>query len=128
PGTLGHGRFGATLGLSYARSPLVEDVMSGDTLIESRQLIRNQLHASLGLSFGLWDRVTLHGTLPVSLVQTGDAPGAGSTLPQLASTALGDLRLGARVRLLGGLEGDPPARAGLGLDVSVVLPTGNPDA
>lgn len=61
--------------------------------------------------------LTLHAILPVALVQTGD--------DALTSTALGDLRLGARVRLFGGLEGAAPSRFGLGIEGQVILPTGN---
>lgn len=113
PTSLKHGNVGATLGLSYARNPLIEETRSLDgTLRDTTSLIRNQLNASLGLSFGLWDRLTIHGTLPFSIVQNGDAPAAGSVLPAVASTALGDIRVGARVRLLGGLEGSDQRQRG----------------
>lgn len=118
PTSLGHGQLGGALTLSYAHRPLTEELHSADgSLLRSRALIDHQLVAAAGVAVGLWDRLTLHAILPVTLVQTGS--------DALTSTALGDLRLGARVRILGGLEGASPSRFGLGLEGQVVVPTGN---
>lgn len=117
PTSLGHGQVGGALTLSYAHRPLTEELRSADgRLLTSRALIDHQLVAAAGVAVGLWDRLTLHAILPVTLVQTGS--------DTLTSTALGDLRLGARIRILGGLEGEAPSRFGLGLEGQVFVPTG----
>lgn len=126
PTSLERGKVGASLTLSYARNPLVETLRAGDgAAIETRSLVRNQFNGALSLAYGLFDRVSVHGTLPFSVLQSGDAASASSFLPTAGSTAIGDVRLGGRVRLMGGLEGDEPSKGGLGLDVSVLLPTGS---
>jgi OmpA-OmpF porin, OOP family len=81
------------------------------------------LHA--GLSLALWDRVLLSADMPFAVVDSGSDP-TGTTLDYHApsSTALGDLRLGARGRIFGGLR-DPFQ---MGVQGAVYLPTGSPDA
>ena len=128
PQVLSHGALGVTGTLSYAHEPLIERLRLTDGTSRENALVAHQLYAYFGLAYGLWDTLTLHATLPLAMVQSGSDPlGVGVTNAP-STTALGDLRLGARVRLLGGLEGDTPSRYGLSLDGAIFLPTGSRDA
>lgn len=127
PTALEHGALGVVGTLSYAHDPLISRVRAQDgTVIDDRTIIGHQVYGFFGLAYGLWDALTLHATLPLAILQSGPEPAGSGIAP--SSTALGDLRLGARLRLLGGLEGDNPSRFGLALDTSVFLPTGSRDA
>src|ERR1700722_430900 len=65
-------------------------------------VVRDQLFVHLGASLVLWDRIRFGFNLPVAVVQTGDgATLAGATYPAPTSPAVGDLRVGADVRLVG---------------------------
>jgi hypothetical protein len=99
PTDLGHLRFGAQLHFDYAWNPLVWEEAQGDADSESTAIVEHQLVAHLGLSFGLWDRLVLFTGLPASLLMVGDEV-AGR--PTADGTSLGDLYLGARVRIWGG--------------------------
>ncbi len=122
PTTLRSGTFGAVATLSYAHNPLVEELYgAGGGLVGERKIIAHQLFGHFGVAYGIVDRLTLHASLPVAFVQEGTAPSP-------TSTALGDLRFGGRVRLIGGLEGDAPSPFGLALDVSLLAPTGSRSA
>ncbi len=96
-----------------------------DQLLESRL----SLHLLGGWSLG---RVELAAELPVALSQSSDfslltsqgVPADSPLVAPIAQTALGDLRLGAKVPLL-----DPAKRVlGLAAMLDVRLPTGNADA
>jgi outer membrane protein OmpA-like peptidoglycan-associated protein len=96
-----------------------------DQLLESRL----SLHLLGGWSLG-W--LELAAELPVALYQTSDfslltsqgVPADSPLVAPIATTALGDLRLGAKLPLL-----DPAKRlVGFAAMLDVRLPTGNPDA
>jgi outer membrane protein OmpA-like peptidoglycan-associated protein len=85
----------------YAYRPLVvRDTMDGPgTAIVSHLL---NLHLQVGVGF--LDRINVHLNLPIQLLQTGDTMARG--LSSFGSVALGDPRLGARVRILGHADRD----------------------
>ncbi len=96
-----------------------------DQLLESRL----SLHLLGGWSLG---RIELAAELPVALYQSSDfslltsqgVPSDSPLVAPIAQTALGDLRLGAKLRVL-----DPAKRIiGLAAMIDLRLPTGNPDA
>src|SRR5262245_27801486 len=72
----GHLRFGAQLHLDYALNPLVYETMLGDPASESLSVIEHQLGATLGISFGLFDRVVIFGGLPAVFLMQGADPAA----------------------------------------------------
>ena len=104
----------------WAYRPLVATDANGNFV---RSIIRDQLFIYPGASLVLWERLRLAVNLPVQLFSDGNsAVLAGSTYqPPANATALGDLRLGADVRLLG-KYGDAFTGA-IGFQLS--LPTGD---
>lgn len=101
----------------YARNPLV--LTQSNNRVGA--VVGNQLWLRLDGSFALFDRFLFSLDVPAALVQSGDNPSAGGLTGRSPSSAqFGDIRLGARARLLG------PAGEGLHLALSahVWLPTG----
>jgi outer membrane protein OmpA-like peptidoglycan-associated protein len=108
--------------LNYADDPVVTVQRQDEREIVSR-LVDNQSALDIGLAYGLKDRVELSAALPLALFQNGDAPpGKLNDGAAVQGAALGDLRLGAKVRLLG----DPKEREGFFLSFipELSLPTG----
>jgi MYXO-CTERM domain-containing protein len=98
PNDLGHLHLGAQLVLDYAHNPLVYEEVAGDASTQSERIVEHQLIGTVGLAFGLADRVVIYAGLPVSLFSEGSAgPGFSSA----DGTAVGDPYLGVRVRLFG---------------------------
>jgi outer membrane protein OmpA-like peptidoglycan-associated protein len=114
----GNGRPAIGLVLDYAHEPLVLYSADGDRFAA---LIESQLHAHLGLSLVAWDRVRFGASVPVVLYQAGE-PGTvpGRAIEYASDTTLGDVRLGADLRLLGEYR----EAFSLALGVHVHLPTG----
>jgi outer membrane protein OmpA-like peptidoglycan-associated protein len=118
----GHGRPALGLTLDWAHKPLVLYDADGE---EAALIIEDQLHAHVGGGIVLWERLRLAANLPIALLQQGEGGMLGTTVIESSSdTALGDLRLGADLRLLGSY-GDA---ATLAIGVQVHLPTGDQQA
>ena len=110
------------LTLDWAHDPLVVYDADGD---EVAAVVENQLYAHLGGGLRLWDRVRLAVNLPIALWQSGeDGTVDGTTFSSSGDTALGDLRIGADVRLVGAYR--EPISLALGLQAH--LPTGDREA
>ncbi|WP_437958249.1 OmpA family protein [Sorangium sp. So ce119] len=108
----------------YAQDPLVLRRESGNEEFDAGKVVGSQLLLHLNASLSLWKHLTVNVDLPLAL-QSGDGGAAsGAVLPQPSSSALGDLRLGARATLYGGYF-DPFQIAIAG---HVFLPTGSPEA
>ena len=119
PTDLGHLRFGGQVHLDYANDPLVFESMLGDRDSERLSVVEHQMNLTAGLALGVWDRLVVYGALPIVALMEGDSD------PELGGVAadgagLGDLVLGARVRLLG--ERDDIGA--LALQAGLLLPTG----
>ncbi|MFZ5895614.1 MAG: OmpA family protein [Myxococcota bacterium] len=119
PDVRGHNRLRASLLFDYAHDPLV--LSSGDR--EVGAVVGDQLFLRLGASYALYQRLLLSLEVPVALVQAGDDPSdaaSGLSAASPDSAEFGDVRLGARVRLLG------PEGPGMHLSAGthVWLPTG----
>lgn len=99
PFVAGHLTPHAVLMADYAHNPLV--VRNGDgTAIGS--IVGSQMFVHLNASFALWNRLQLNVNLPLALLQSGTSPqGDGRTFPSPSGFALGDIRVGGRLRLLG---------------------------
>ncbi|MFK7999202.1 MAG: OmpA family protein [Polyangiales bacterium] len=119
PDDLGHMDLGAQLHVDYANDPLVYETSLGDSDSESTRVVSDELTAQVGLAFGLFDRLVIYAGLPVVLWMNGEDT-TGLNVPAADGSGLGDVFLGARVRLLG--ERDDSF--GLGLQVTGTFPTG----
>lgn len=102
---------------NYACKPLRLRRSTGEEL---SVIAANVLYAHLGASVALARRVVLNLDVPVALVQTGEQQEGIPT--SVSSGKLADLRVGARVALLG----DHRSKGALALGVDAWLPTGDP--
>ena len=110
------------LTLDWAHDPLVVYDAEGE---EQAAIVENQLYAHLGGGVRLWDRVRFALNVPIALWQSGeDGVLDGAELSSSNDTALGELRLGADVRLVGAYR--EPFSLAIGLQA--YLPTGDREA
>lgn len=118
----GHGRLMLGATGDWGEKPLVLYNKDGDEL---RDIIEHQLFVHVGGSLVLWDRLRLGANLPILAYQTGEGGTLnGQQFEASKDAALGDLRVGADVRLLG--EYRSPASLAAG--VAVFAPTGKQEA
>ncbi len=118
PNDLGHLRFGVLATLDYANDPLVLEI-NGD---EAGRIVEHHLVGTLGLSFGLFDRLVLFAGLQSTFVMEGDNdPNILLNAPDADGSGylLGDVYFGARLRIFG--ENDD--LFGLGVQVTGTAPT-----
>ena len=115
----GHARGALGLIGDYAYKPLVLYNLDGS---ERTLVVEHQLFAHIGGSVNLWNRLRLAANVPIAARTEGTTARFGTTVitPE-SGTTLGDIRLGADLRLVGEYLG--PAQLALG--VQVYLPTGD---
>jgi hypothetical protein len=83
--------------LDFGLNPL--SIQQGST---RTSIVSQQTFLHLAASFSLFDRVIASFDMPFALAQSGDSPTvAGVAFPSPSGAEVGDLRLGARVRLFG---------------------------
>ncbi len=127
PDDIGHIKFHGQVHIDYADDPLVYETMQGTADTERARVVSQQLVGTVGLAFGLFDRVVIYAGLPLSIMMNGDdaADLAMFGIPQTADEGfgLGDLYFGARVRIIGEME-DTFA---LGLQLSGTAPLAGDD-
>jgi outer membrane protein OmpA-like peptidoglycan-associated protein len=115
----GHVRPAIGVDLDWAHKPLILYDPNGR---EVGSVVGDQFFVHLGGSLVLWDRVRFGVNFPIAIAQTGGgATLAGTTYPAPTSPAIGDLRFGADVRLVG-RYGSPFSLAG---GASLYIPTGS---
>jgi outer membrane protein OmpA-like peptidoglycan-associated protein len=90
--------------MDYAHNPLVIRTIPNNNNVGA--VVKNQLYLNLDGGISLWSRLFIDVDLPVALLQTGDSPniaagGQTFAFSSPSSAQLGDLRIGARVRLWG---------------------------
>ena len=120
---LGHMRLSASLVFSYADDPLTM-VDADDRDFVLARFIDHRVGADVGLALGLFDRLELGVTLPLTLSQGGDDLAAlGRPGETVSAFALGDLGARLAFRLFGGRSGFQLHLAG-----RVAIPTGDADA
>lgn len=84
----------------YAHNPLVLHSQPAD--VDRGSVVKNQLFLHLNVGLALWNRLNLDVSVPVALAQNGDDPTVGGqTFTSPSSAQFGDLRFGARLRLVG---------------------------
>lgn len=102
--------------VDFGLNPL--SIQEGD---ERKAIVSQQTYLHLGASLPLFNRALISFDMPFALAQAGDSPTvAGVQFPSPAGADVGDLRLGARVRLFGDDENQFQAAAG----VYFYVPTG----
>ena len=90
----------------YAHNPLV--LRSEPSNERVGAVVGDQLYLNLDVALSLWNRLFVDVDVPVALLQSGDSPNAaGQAFSSPNSVQFGDLRLGARVRLVGEYQHDP---------------------
>ena len=102
----------------YAYKPLVLYQSGGNQEIGT--VVKNQLFLNLAAGIALWDRLWVFANMPLALINNGSTTG---DFVAPSGAAAGDLRVGARVRLLG----ENRSLATLSLSGYVFIPTGNKD-
>ena len=113
----------------YAINPLrlqVNPTPGAGANAGTRDDITGMFVVHVGAQVSFLDRVGVHLSLPVSLVQTGSLDTTGIAVPQRVSAAdspaIGDLRAGARVRIFGHADRSPIS---LHVGVNFWAPTGS---
>ncbi len=129
PTGLPHLGFGAVVTGDYAHRPFVLVRRSADgSSTRIHDVVSDQLFATPGVAFGLFDRLTLHAAVPVVVYQDGKGLAENTSVNKPASTVLGDIRLGGRFRIVGNTEATErraPDFLSLGIGTYVWLPTGD---
>jgi OOP family OmpA-OmpF porin len=106
----------------YAHAPLVLRRRDGD---EVGRIVEDQMLLHANASIAVAQRVLFHVNVPFAVLNSGESPTAGTqTFASPSGVALGDIRLGARLRLFGEFR-DP---IGVAIATSVWVPTGDRDA
>jgi outer membrane protein OmpA-like peptidoglycan-associated protein len=106
----------ATAVVDFASRPL--SIQSGTTRYG---IVDSQTFLHLGVSLALFDRLMLSVDMPFALAQSGDSPTAqGVAFASPSAAQVGDLRLGARARIVGDYW--DPFQVGVG--GYVYVPTG----
>ena len=115
-------RFNAAVIADYAHAPLVLKLQGSGGDTDAGKIVSKQLYVHGALSLAVADRILFSLDAPTAVVNDGASPStaSGTTFVSPSSAAFGDLRVGARLRLLGELE-DPFQIA---LSTAVWLPTG----
>ena len=91
--------------LDYAHNPLVLKTVPSNNNIGA--VVKDQLFLHLDGGLSLWSRLFIDLDVPIALAQDGDSPSGDTASGVMQSFAsphgaqLGDLRIGARVRLWG---------------------------
>lgn len=101
----------------YAYKPMV--LYRGDDSLGP--IVKNQLILHIAAGVSLWNRLWLFANMPLALINNGSS--VSGALPSPSGVAAGDLRVGARVRLVG----ENRSLATLSLSGYVYIPTGKKD-
>lgn len=93
PDAVGHKSLQAALVIDYARNPLV--LRRGADGSVSSEIVGRQLMVHLNATYHLWERIAINADVPFAILQTGN------WVETPNQSALGDLNMGVRVRVLG---------------------------
>ncbi len=105
--------------LDYAHDPLI--ARGSETKDFQADIVRHQMFLRLGASLDIWERLNLNLDVPVAVWQAGDdANGALLGARSPSGAAMGDVRVGARLRLYG--EYDDPFQ--IAISNYIWIPTG----
>jgi outer membrane protein OmpA-like peptidoglycan-associated protein len=113
----------AGLTLDYAVDPLSVVVTRAGQAPETRPVVAGMFTGHLGVAVAPLAWLSLHASLPVAFAQSGEASPIG--VGPAAGVAIGDLRAGVRVRILGHADRSPFS---LHLGAVVFVPTGSAES
>jgi outer membrane protein OmpA-like peptidoglycan-associated protein len=117
-----HRGVGFSLLFDYQDSPL--QLVDENEIAEPKDAVAYQATTHFLWSFGFFDRLQLGLAMPVVVAQDGEGVrpllGPADTAPDLASTAIRDIRIDLKGRILGHDEG-----LGVGAAAAVILPSGD---
>ena len=101
PDDMGHLRVGAHLHLDYGYNPLVFEDELGNADTQVGAIVAHMLVANIAASLGIFDRATIFLGLPVNLVMQSEEGYSVLSGLRPEGSSVGDLYLGARVRIWG---------------------------
>lgn len=84
----------------YAHAPLVLVREEGEEDVPVGDVVNHQFFLHLNANLALWHRLAINVNIPVAIYQSGDEDLPGN-LVGASDPAFGDVRLGARLRLVG---------------------------
>ncbi len=117
--------FAGGLTLDYGHDPLVAGTRDNNgTFHETTAIIEHQLVGHVDVAGSFLDRVQLSGSLPVVLYEGGHAVDG---IAPLSGAAIGDIRLGAMVRVFGQPD-RAPISLSLGGNIWIPVGTNHDDA
>ncbi len=120
-----HTQWGAGLLLHFGKNALVFVDTTDDGNVR-QEVIQDQLTADLYGSIALWDRLSIGLSIPLFLLNAGEGNGFITLDPEVASFALGDIRLSPKVAIL---QRERDAKGfGLAASLDLSLPTGDADS
>jgi len=121
PYAAGEATFHAMAMLDYARNPLKLVRENGDETEDIGAVVSDQMFVHVGLNFAIVNYIAISVNMPFAVLSQGDAPSGGNVaFAEPDGAAVGDMRLGARFRIVGGYH-DPFQ---LGVGGYVWVPTG----
>ncbi len=96
--------FAGGITLDYGHDPLVYGERVNGKFSELYPIIEHQLVGHIDVAGSFLDRVTIHATLPITFYEGGRS---ANGISPLSGAGVGDMRLGAMVRIWGQPEKDP---------------------
>ncbi len=96
--------FAGGVTLNYGHDPIVAGQFDGSSFNKAIPVIEHQLLGHVDLAGSFLDRVTIHASLPITFYESGNTVNGVSPL---SGVGVGDLRLGAMVRLWRHADRDP---------------------
>ncbi len=115
---LEHLQIGVGVWTILADDPLTVRAPGGTERVGS--IVSRQLDLAVAVGLGLFDLLDLGVVVPMVPFRTGDTVISGVSIPDVSGFAMGDVRVGTRLRVYG----DPRGIFRLGLRLDVGIPTG----
>jgi outer membrane protein OmpA-like peptidoglycan-associated protein len=121
PATLAASQWSVGVRLDYSNDPLVLELERGVRDTEYANIVDDQLQGQLAFAFGALDSLSVFGVFNATILMEGErTPMPGMAQRQLLAdgAGIGDARVGARYRFIGGKH----ERAGLGAEAALIVP------
>ncbi|MBI2389061.1 MAG: OmpA family protein [Deltaproteobacteria bacterium] len=130
PTGLPHLGWGAVVTGDWGHKPLVLMRTGADGKKETvRDVVSEQVFVTPGVAFGLFNRLTVHAAVPIVAYQKAESYSTSPGVADPKSTVMGDVRFGARLRIIGKSEAargtEAPDLLSLAIGAYVWAPTGD---